>query len=278
MPSATDGQYEWSYTATETAETNKYLHVRLTDGAGNTAEAVSAAYTVVRAPEPAEAPSISVTEPSGSDWTTSVTLDWSVEVHTDTYLVYAASSEADEPLQNQSGGQVTITKNGAYTFMVTDANGQSAYKTVTVNTIDTEAPELTGLSVSGRTVTLTGVTDALTARYGEDGEISDYSGSGGIKRSYALSGSDAFTEFAGDAFTVPAYGSYIVRLTDAMGNVSEYEVLVHNHAYRDGGDSVDYLPLTVTAGELNSGHYFLNGSLTLTDTVRSRRAKPSCCV
>ncbi len=148
VPSAADGQYEWSYTATETAETNKYLHVRLTDGAGNTAEAVSAAYTVVRAPTEA-APSISVTEPSGSDWTTSVTLDWSVEVHTDTYLVYAASSEADEPLQNQSGGQVTITKNGAYTFMVTDANGQSAYETITVNTIDTEAPELTGLSVSG---------------------------------------------------------------------------------------------------------------------------------
>lgn len=267
VPDAADGQpYEWSYAATEAAETNKYLHVRLTDGAGNTAEAVSAAYTVVRTPT-AAAPSISVTEPSGSDWTTSVTLDWSVEVHTDTYLVYAASAGADEPLQNQSGGQVTITKNGAYTFMVTDANGQSAYETVVVNTIDTEAPELTGLSVSGHTVTLTGVTDALTARYGADGEISDYSGSGGIKRSYALSGSDAFTEFSGDTFTAPAYGSYIVRLTDAMGNVSDYEVLVHNHAYRDGGDSVDYLPLTVTAGELNGGHYFLNGSLTLTDTV-----------
>ncbi len=71
------------------------------------------------------------------------------------------------------------------------------------------------------TIRLTGVTDDHTAVYDKKGNITGYSGSGIRTREYRMQGESTWTTFTGDSFTVTKNGSYVVRLTDNAGNVSE---------------------------------------------------------
>ena len=226
LTAAADGSYQAQYTAAETSKTAKYLHVRVTDNAGNVSETVkSGPYQVIKQATAAALPSITVTG-NPSSWTKSATLTWNARQGSGTgagalAFVYTPKGIVTE---NMTGGSCTVTKNGVYEFMVTDKFGNSAAAEVLVTQIDNEAPKLASLTDADDkpgTIRLTGVTDDNTAVYDQKGNIKGYSGSGIRIREYRMQGESRWTAFTGDSFTVKKNGSYVVRLTDNAGNVSE---------------------------------------------------------
>lgn len=226
LTAAADGSYQAQYTAAETSKTAKYLHVRVTDGAGNVSETVkSGPYQVIKKATAAALPSITVTG-NPSSWTKSATLTWKAAQGSGTgagalAFVYTPKGTVTE---NMTGGSCTVTKNGVYEFMVMDKFGNSAATEVLVTRIDNEAPKLASLTVAGGkpgTIRLTGVTDDHTAVYDQKGNITGYRGSGIRTREYRMQGESTWTAFTEDSFTVKKNGSYVVRLTDKAGNVSE---------------------------------------------------------
>ena len=226
LTAVADGSYQAQYTATETSKTEKYLHVRVTDGAGNVSETVkSGPYHVIKKATAAALPSITVTGNPAS-WTKNATLTWKAAQGSGTgagalAFVYTPKGTVTE---NMTVGSCTVTKNGVYEFMVMDKFGNSAAAEVLVTRIDNEAPKLEALTAAGDkpgTIRLNGVTDNNTAVYDKKGNITGYGGSGIRTREYRMQGESTWTAFTGDSFTVKKNGSYVVRLTDNAGNVSE---------------------------------------------------------
>lgn len=226
LTAAADGSYQAQYIAAETSKTAKYLHVRVTDGAGNVSETVkSGPYHVIKKATGAALPSITVMG-KPSSWTKSATLTWNARHGSGTgagalAFVYTPKGTVTE---NMTVGSCTVTKNGVYEFMVMDKFGNSAAAEVLVTRIDNEAPKLEALTAASDkpgTIRLTGVTDDHTAVYDKKGNITGYRGSGIRTREYRMPGESTWTTFTGDSFTVKKNGSYVVRLTDNAGNVSE---------------------------------------------------------
>ena len=226
LTAAADGSYQAQYIAAETSKTAKYLHVRVTDGAGNVSETVkSGPYQMIKKATAAALPSITVTG-NPSSWTKSATLTWKATPGSGTgagalAFIYTPKGTVTE---NMTGGSCTVTKNGVYEFMVMDKFGNSAATEVLVTRIDNEAPKLETLTAADDkpgTIRLTGVTDDHTAVYDQRGNITRYGGSGIRTREYRMPGESTWTTFTGDSFTVKKNGSYVVRLTDNAGNVSE---------------------------------------------------------
>ena len=226
LTAAADGSYQAQYTAAETTKTAKYLHVRVTDGAGNVSETVkSGPYQVIKKATAAALPSITVTG-NPSSWTKSATLTWKAAKGSGTgagalAFVYTPNGTVTE---NMTVGSCTVTKNGVYEFMVMDKFGNSVAAEVLVTRIDNEAPKLEALTAASDkpgTIRLTGVTDDHTAVYDKKGNITGYQGSGIRTREYRMQGESTWTAFTGDSFSVAKNGSYVVRLTDNAGNVSE---------------------------------------------------------
>ena len=226
LTAAADGSYQAQYIAAETSKTAKYLHVRVTDGAGNVSETVkSGPYQMIKNATAAALPSITVTG-NPSSWTKSATLTWKAAPGSGTgagalAFVYTPKGTVTE---NMTVGSCTVTKNGVYEFMVMDKFGNSAATEVLVTRIDNEAPKLETLTAADDkpgTIRLTGVTDDHTAVYDQRGNITRYGGSGIRTREYRMPGESTWTTFTGDSFTVKKNGSYVVRLTDNAGNVSE---------------------------------------------------------
>lgn len=226
LTAAADGSYQAQYTAAETSKTAKYLHVRVTDGAGNVSETVkSGPYHVIKKATGAALPSITVMG-KPSSWTKSATLTWNARQGSSTgagalAFVYTPKGTVTE---NMTVGSCTVTKNGVYEFMVMDKFGNSAAAEVLVTRIDNEAPKLEALTAADDkpgTIRLTGVTDDHTAVYDQRGNITGYGGSGIRTREYRMQEESTWTTFTGDSFTVKKNGSYVVRLTDNAGNVSE---------------------------------------------------------
>lgn len=226
LTAAADGSYQAEYTAAETSKTAKYLHVRVTDNAGNVSETVkSGPYQVIKKAVGAALPSIKVTGNPAS-WTQSATLTWNARQGSGTgagalAFVYTPKGTVTE---NMTVGSCTVTKNGVYEFMVMDKFGNSAAAEVLVTRIDNEAPKLEALTAAGDkpgTIRLNGVTDNNTAVYDKKGNITGYGGSGIRTGEYRMQEDSTWTTFTGDSFTVKKNGSYVVRLTDNAGNVSE---------------------------------------------------------
>ena len=226
LTAAADGSYQAQYTAADTSKTAKYLHVRVTDGAGNVSETVkSGPYQVIKKATAAALPSITVTGNPAS-WTQSATLTWNARQGSGTgagalAFVYTPKGTVTE---NMTVGSCTVTKNGVYEFMVMDKFGNSAAAEVLVTRIDNEAPKLEALTAAGDkpgTIRLNGVTDNNTAVYDKKGNITGYGGSGIRTGEYRMQEDSTWTTFTGDSFTVKKNGSYVVRLTDNAGNVSE---------------------------------------------------------
>ena len=226
LTAAANGSYQAQYTAAETSKTAKYLHVRVTDGAGNVSETVkSGPYQVIKKAVGAALPSITVTVNPAS-WTKSATLTWKATKGSSTgagalAFVYTPKGTVTE---NMTVGSCTVTKNGVYEFMVMDKFGNSAAAEVLVTKIDNEAPKLESLTAAGGkpgTIGLLGATDDHTAVYDKKGNITGYQGSGIRTREYRMQGESTWTTFTGDSFSVAKNGSYVVRLTDNAGNVSE---------------------------------------------------------
>ena len=226
LSAAADGSYQAEYTAGEIAKTVKYLHVRVTDGAGNVSETVkSGPYQVIKKATAAALPSITVTGNPVS-WTNSAKLVWNITPGSGTgagalAFVYTPDGTVTE---NMTGGSCTVTENGIYEFMAMDKFGNSVATEVLVTKIDNEAPKLESLTAAGGksgTIELIGLTDDNTAVYDQKGKLTGYGGSGIRTREYRMQGESTWTTFTGDSFTVKKNGSYVVRLTDNAGNVSE---------------------------------------------------------
>ena len=280
LTAAADGSYQAQYTAAETSKTAKYLHVRVTDGAGNVSETVkSGPYQVIKKATAAALPSITVTG-NPSSWTKSATLTWKAAPGSGTgagalAFVYTPKGIVTE---NMTGGSCIVTKNGVYEFMVMDKFGNSAAAEVLVTRIDNEAPKLDSLTAAGGkpgTIGLMGVTDDHTAVYDKKGNITGYQGSGIRTREYRMQGESTWTTFTGDSFSVAKNGSYVVRLTDNAGNVSE--------EYRVEMTGMDVTAPTVSCtvnGTRNgtSGWYLdsnVSVKLTFTDKVGAEGGTPS---
>ena len=280
LTAAADGSYQAQYTAAETSKTAKYLHVRVTDGAGNVSETVkSGPYQVIKKATAAALPSITVTG-NPSSWTKSATLTWKARQGSGTgagalAFVYTPKGTVTE---NMTVGSCTVTKNGVYEFMVMDKFGNSAAAEVLVTRIDNEAPKLEALTAASDkpgTIRLTGVTDDHTAVYDQKGNITGYRGSGIRTREYRMQGESTWTTFTGDSFTVTKNGSYVVRLTDNAGNVSE--------EYRVEMTGMDVTAPTVRCtvnGTLNgaSGWYLdsnVSVKLTFADEAGAEGGTPS---
>ena len=280
LTAAADGSYQAEYTAAEISKTTKYLHVRVTDGAGNVSETVkSGPYQVIKKAVAAALPSITVTG-NPSSWTKSATLTWKAAQGSGTgagplAFVYTPKGTVTE---HMTGGSCTVTKNGVYEFMVMDKFGNSAAAEVLVTQIDNEAPKLEALTAVGGkpgTIRLTGVTDNHTAVYDGKGNITGYRGSGIRTREYRMQGESIWTAFTGDSFSVAKNGSYVVRLTDNAGNVSE--------EYRVEMTGMDTTAPTVSCtvnGTLNgaSGWYLdpkVSVKLTFADEAGTEGGTPS---
>ena len=280
LTAAADGSYQAQYTAAETSKTAKYLHVRVTDGAGNVSETVkSGPYQVIKKATAAALPSITVTG-NPSSWTKSATLTWKAAKGSGTgagalAFVYTPNGTVTE---NMTVGSCTVTKNGVYEFMVMDKFGNSAAAEVLVTRIDNEAPKLETLTAADDkpgTIRLTGVTDDHTAVYDKKGNITGYQGSGIRTREYRMQGESTWTAFTGDSFSVAKNGSYVVRLTDNAGNVSE--------EYRVEMTGMDVTAPTVSCtvnGTLNgtSGWYLdsnVSVKLTFADKAGAEGGTPS---
>ena len=112
LTAVADGSYQAQYTAAETSKTAKYLHVRVTDGAGNVSETVkSGPYQVIKKATAAALPSITVTGNPAS-WTKSATLTWKAAQGSGTgagalAFVYTPNGTVTE---NMTSGSCTVTK------------------------------------------------------------------------------------------------------------------------------------------------------------------------
>lgn len=280
LTAAADGSYQAQYTAAETSKTAKYLHVRVTDGAGNVSETVkSGPYQVIKKATAAALPSITVTG-NPSSWTKSATLTWKAAKGSGIgagalAFVYTPNGTVTE---NMTVGSCTVTKNGVYEFMVMDKFGNSMAAEVLVTRIDNEAPKLEALTAASDkpgTIRLTGVTDDHTAVYDKKGNITGYQGSGIRTREYRMQGESTWTAFTGDSFSVSKNGRYEVRLTDNAGNVSE--------EYRVEMTGMDVTAPTVSCtvnGTRNgtSGWYLdsnVSVKLTFTDKAGAEGGTPS---
>ena len=148
LTAAADGSYQAEYTAAEISKTTKYLHVRVTDGAGNVSETVkSGPYQVIKKAVAAALPSITVTG-NPSSWTKSATLTWKATPGSGTgagplAFVYTPKGTVTE---NMTVGSCTVTKNGSYVVRLTDNAG---------NVSEEYRVEMTGMDVTAPTVSCT---------------------------------------------------------------------------------------------------------------------------
>ena len=126
--------------ATESAQTTRYLHLRVTDNAGNATDTASSGYKVIaKATAEASKPTITLTKsPAPAGWTKEpVSLSWSVTGGTAPCTVtYGGISSI------AASGTIVVIQNGLHTVSVRDANGMTASASCVVNEIDAEAPAL----------------------------------------------------------------------------------------------------------------------------------------
>ncbi len=225
-----DGSYQTTYDPAETVKTQKYLHVRVTDGAGNVSSVVhSGPYQVIKKATGNALPKITVTGNPAS-WTKSANLQWTVTKGTGTgagEIKYVTVPAQNTPVTGKTSGTCSVTKNGNYLFSVMDTNGNTVSTMVTVTKLDVDAPTLDNITATGgksAKITLTGVTDNLTCVLDENGNFKEMSGSGIKTREYQLEGTGSWTTFTGDSFSPSKNGTYTVKLTDNVGNSSQYKV------------------------------------------------------
>lgn len=242
----TDGSYAVAYTATEINQTQKYLHVRVTDAAGNVKEKTSDAYTVIKPAVAADLPAITLTgAPTG--WTKGpVTLTWTVTKEgAGDYTVYLGGETSTE-----QSGTLKVTQNGLVSVFVVDKNGESGSAKIMVNYIDAEAPTLTaftGSTGTTNTVTFSGLTDDLSMQIDECGNFTNYSGSGIDKRQWRKAGATDWQDFTGDSVTVDAAGTYEIKLTDQVRNENTYTFDIHSVAFDTRGNIAGGIDSSVSA-------------------------------
>ena len=222
-PSA--GRYFFSYQAKNEQPETVYLHLRAADHVGNTVEKTSGGY-VVQAPATGEL-TVSLSD-APADWRRSAQLIWSLGGKTgdSPFTLYGISDQGAQSVSDLSG-TLAVARNGLYTVAATDSRGRTGQASRLVNRIDTQAPSVSEIRVpSGwatqKTIALVGLSDAMTPIYDEEGRVTHYDGSGVAEKRFKTLGADdgAATEIDGDSFVITENGSYLLILTDRLGNES----------------------------------------------------------
>ncbi len=143
------GKAELSYTASESTETTKYLHIKVTDQVNHTYTAKSAGYTVIsQAAINSHAPKITLTG-APTTWTNDMaTLEWSLTDYAGkNYEVILPDGKKAKT--NANSGETWALRNGTYTVKVRDLDyGGENTATVNVQYIDTTAPVVNVSGVS----------------------------------------------------------------------------------------------------------------------------------
>lgn len=145
------GKADLSYTATESVETTKYLHIKVTDNLNHTyTTKSSSAYKVISTSAVmSRTPKITLTG-APTVWTNDMaTLQWSLTNYAGkNYEVILPNG--NNAKSSASSGQIWARSNGTYTVKVRDLDygGENA-ATVQVTKIDTTAPTVTPSSISG---------------------------------------------------------------------------------------------------------------------------------
>ena len=216
-----------TYTATESAETTKYLHIRVTDHVGHTASAVSpAGYTVIaQSALDGNAPKIALSAAPAPWIKDSVTLTWTVTNVAGRHFKVTLPGGVE--LEDTESGTVRVTENGPVTVRVVDLDyGGNSAATVDVTCIDVTPP----------TVDVPAISDAWTnAAPAVTFTVND-SQSGVGKAYYKVVQddhtvpTDGLTEFADTDYTVtldaaatPAPGVYYVYYKFCDNSPSDWE-------------------------------------------------------
>lgn len=144
------GKADLSYTATESAETTKYLHIKVTDHLNHTYTTKSTAAYKVFSQEAVtnHTPKITLTG-APTAWTNDMaTLEWSLTDYTGkNYEVILPDGRKAK--SSTSSGEIWAPRNGTYTVKVRDLDyGGENTATVQVTMIDTTAPTVTPSSIS----------------------------------------------------------------------------------------------------------------------------------
>ena len=152
-----------AYTATESAKTTKYLHIKVTDKLNYTYTTYSAAYTVLsQTAVKNHAPTIAITG-APTKWTNDMaTLSWTLSGYEGkNYEVILP----DGKTSTDSSGEVWARQNGDYTVTVRDLDyGGENSATITVDKLDFAAPTVT---VSGNSDGWTQTDQTLTITAGD---------------------------------------------------------------------------------------------------------------
>lgn len=152
-----------AYTATESAKTAKYLHIKVTDKLDYTYTTYSAAYTVLsQTAVKNHAPTIAITG-APTKWTNDMaTLTWQLSGYEGkNYEVILP----DGKTSTDSSGEVWARQNGDYTVTVRDLDyGGENSATITVDKLDFAAPTVT---VSGNSDGWTQTDQTLTITAGD---------------------------------------------------------------------------------------------------------------
>lgn len=213
-----------------------YLHVKAVDNAGNISYACSKGYTIVNN----NPPTIEVNGGALVDWQSeSITLNYTVN-KTDGNIIYIDAGGT--VLENGTlpgvypfSSSLDVRKNGLYTFTVIDENGLSDTKSVVINFIDIEAPTITLSYDVGQSVTSyeqsknirIDASDNKSPVVDIKGNIINYGGSGVNTIEWKKGIAGTYNSINnGDAFLVDENATYYIRVTDVVGNSTEYNVNV----------------------------------------------------
>ncbi|MDE6663742.1 MAG: hypothetical protein K2K46_10430, partial [Lachnospiraceae bacterium] len=116
LTAAADGSYLAEYKSNDATKTAKYLHVRVTDGAGNVSTVErSGPYQMIRKATTAELPTITVSG-NPTAWTKSATLTWTATAGTGagTGTITGVYTPDSNTPKTGTTGTCTVTKNGNY--------------------------------------------------------------------------------------------------------------------------------------------------------------------
>lgn len=163
------GAAQITYTATESVETAKYLHLLVTDNVKHTYTTKSAAYTVIgQSMVNTRAPGITLTG-APTQWTNDMaTLKWELQDYAGkNYEVILPDGRTAKT--GAVSGEIWAPRNGTYTVKVRDTDyGTENTATLEVTKIDKTAPTVTVPAVSGDW-TGSGWTITLSASDSESG-------------------------------------------------------------------------------------------------------------
>ncbi len=271
-----------NYTATQSSETNIYLHIKITDNVNKTATAKSVAYRVIsKTAVDNYAPKITV---SGgiSSWTNDMpTLTWELSNHTDkNYVVTLPNGKTS----TDSSGTYLATKNDTYLFSVEELDyGKTNSDSVKISYLDTTAPTVAvsgipaGTVSSAQTVKLTLTDSQSGVKGGKYAVVSD-------NKEVPTTG---FTSFTTSTVSIPVDGNgtyYIYyEAYDKAGGTVQIDgqttaerpsntasgftnaITIKKHVH----DNITFdKEWTEISGEISeSGNYYLSDGITATGTI-----------